>query len=474
MRGDQRFTSVHLMPHVTPLAASKPALIRLIMLLLISFSLVFVSCTGEAATTPTPTSLPTTVIETGLTASERLAILDAVWETINKKYYDPTFGGLDWHAVGDEYRQRLATVQDDKTFWLEVLNPMLFELGVSHLVALPPSLANELERMTFATGSLGMDVRLLDGMAVVTQVIEGSPAGEAGLQPGFVITSVDGRTLSDIAAESITSPPNNERHLLGIPLQSMRGLLYGETGTEIVIEYLDASDQPHRATLQFAARVGSACDQLDPAMPPACGEIEVRRLANNIGYIRFSGFLSSVMDGVLQAIDEMHDAPGLIIDLRGNPGGQYFVRVAIASQLVGTPELFIRYQYRDHLEEGYLDPVPNAYPGAVVILVDEFSASSSEEFSGSLQALGRATIVGSQTPGVCLVMNIETLPYGTILAYPIAQSQTSDGRVLEDNGVVPDIEVALDRQQLLQGRDAQLEAALNHLEQEAAVRIATP
>jgi carboxyl-terminal processing protease len=200
-------------------------------------------------------------------------------------------------------------------------------------------------------------------------------------------------------------------------------------------------------------------------MPPACGEIEVRQLENNIGYIRFSGFISAVQDGVLKAIDEFHNAPALIIDLRGNPGGQFFVRKAFASQLIGTKELFIRYKYRDHIEQAYLDPVANAYPGKVVILVDEHSLSSSEEFSGSLQALGRATIVGSQTPGICLVMNIKTLPYGTILAYPIAEGQTPDGRVLEDNGVVPDIEVALDRQQLLQGKDTQLEAAINFLEQ---------
>jgi carboxyl-terminal processing protease len=209
-------------------------------------------------------------------------------------------------------------------------------------------------------------------------------------------------------------------------------------------------------------------------MPPACGEIEVRRLANDIGYIRFSGFLSSVFDNVLQAIDEFHDSPALIIDLRGNPGGQFFVRAGIASQLVGTPELFIRYQYRDRLEGAYLDTVTNAYRGKVVILVDEYSTSSSEEFSGSLQALGRATIIGSQTPGICLVMNIKTLPYGTILVYPIAESQTADGRVLENNGVVPDIEVALDRAELQQGRDTQLEAALQYLEQETSVRLAIP
>ena len=91
---------------------------------------------------------------------------------------------------------------------------------------------------------------------------------------------------------------------------------------------------------------------------------------------------------------DLHDTPALIIDLRGNPGGLFFVRKSIASQLVGTPELFIRYQYRDGQEEAYLDPIPDAYPGKVVILVDEHSTSSSEEFAGSLQALGRASIVG--------------------------------------------------------------------------------
>jgi carboxyl-terminal processing protease len=206
-------------------------------------------------------------------------------------------------------------------------------------------------------------------------------------------------------------------------------------------------------------------------LPPACTEFEVKRLTDGIGYIRFSGFLPMVLDSVLQAIDDLHDAPALIIDLRGNPGGVYQVRTAIASQLVGQRKLFMRYQQRDGLQEAYLDPVPDAYQGQVVILVDEFSWSSSEEFAGSLQALGRATIVGSQTPGRCLVQEITPLPKGALLIYPSAQSQTPDGRVLEDNGVVPDIEVALDRGQLSQGVDAQLEAALTYLEQGAAARV---
>jgi carboxyl-terminal processing protease len=403
------------------------------------------------------------VIETRLTAAERVAIFDAVWQAVNEGYFDPSFSGKDWQAIGDEYRQRLATVQDDDTFWRQVVNPMLWELGVSHLAALPPELATLIDRMTFTTGSLGMDVRLLDGAAVVTQVVEGSPADQAGLQLGFVVTSVDGWTLEDLAAEGPPSPPYNERKLRASAVQGLRDLLYGETGKEIVVEYLDAENRPQRATLQYAARRDSACAGFDPSLPPACAEIEVRRLGNGIGYLRFSGFLNGVLDGVLQAIDDLHDAPALIIDLRGNPGGLFYVRKAIASQLVGTPEVFMRYQYRDHLEVASLDPVPNAYRGEVVILVDEHSASSSEEFAGSLQALRRATIVGSQTPGVCLTANIVPLPNGAVLIYPFSQSQTPNRRVLENNGVVPDISVTLDREQLLRGVDTQLEAALEYV-----------
>jgi carboxyl-terminal processing protease len=422
-------------------------------------------CGPQSSLTATPTRppKPTPVIETRLTPAERSAIFETVWQTVNDEYFDPTFGGKDWQAIGEKYRQKLATVQNDAAFWIKVLNPMLFELGVSHLAALPPELANEIDRITFATGSLGFDVRLIDEKAVVTQVIKGSPADQAGLRPGFVITAVDGWTLSDIAAINLQTPPDNERNQRGNAIQGMRGYLYDETGKQVNVEYLDAGGRPQSVAMQFVPRRYSACAPLDPSLPPACAEIEVKHLADGIGYLRFSGFLASVLDSTLQAINDLHDAPALIIDLRGNPGGQFPVRKAIASQLVGEPKLFIRYQHRDGLEEAYLDPVPNAYQGKVVILVDELSASSSEEFAGSLQALGRATIVGSQTPGRCLTANIVSLPKGGLLVYPNGQSQTPDGRVLENNGVVPDIAIALDREQLLHGIDTQLEAANEYL-----------
>ena len=189
-------------------------MMRKLFSLILTACLLLASCTWmskPAPSTPVPTPSPETVAAgTGLTAKERLSIFNTVWQIVNDKYFDPTFGGLDWQAIGDKYRQKLETVQDDETFWREVLIPMLWELGASHLAALPPELANQIDAMTFATGTLGMDIRLLDGLAVVTRVDEGSPAADAGLQPGFVITSVDGKTLETILAEALRSPPYNE------------------------------------------------------------------------------------------------------------------------------------------------------------------------------------------------------------------------------------------------------------------------
>jgi carboxyl-terminal processing protease len=433
--------------------------------ILLAVALALTGCVDTAPTAPaaTRTPHPPLVIPTRLTAAQRLEIFNQVWHTIDDQYYDPTFGGRNWRAMGDEYARKLRTVQDDDAFWREVLNPMLWELGVSHLAALPPELAALIDPMTFATGSIGLDIRLVNGAAVVTQMIEGSPADQAGLRPGFELLSVNGWTLDDFAAQAVPSPPYNERHRKGSAIQDLRALLFGETGKAAVLEYLDASDRAQSVTLRYAQRSGSRCGELDPSTPPACGEIEVRRLADGVGYLRFSGFLGPVLDDVLRAIDEMKDAPALIIDLRGNPGGQFFVRTTIASYLVGEPRLWMRYRTRDGVDDVYLEPVAEAYRGKVVILVDELSASSSEEFAGSLQALGRATIVGSPTPGMCLTANIVPLPQGGILVYPFSQPETATGRVLEYNGVEPDIVVALSRQELLQGTDAQLEAALGFL-----------
>ena len=122
--------------------------------------------------------------------------------------------------------------------------------------------------------------------------------------------------------------------------------------------------------------------------------------------------------------------------------------------------LFWRYRSRHSTKELYLDPVKHAYVGLLAVIVDELSMSSAEEFAGALQAIHRGVVVGNRTPGNCVVCDFLKLPNDAILIYPVKQTITSNGTVLEGYGVIPDVEVALTRAQLLQGIDAQLTAAI--------------
>jgi len=103
----------------------------------------------------------------------------------------------------------------------------------------------------------------------------------------------------------------------------------------------------------------------------------------------------------------------------------------------------------------------NVYTGPLVILIDAMSFSASEHFSSGMQALDRAVVIGERTPGGASAANVTVLPNSAIFVYPVAELLAPDGTVLEGYGIKPDIHVDLERNQLLQGIDAQLQAAID-------------
>ena len=389
--------------------------------------------------------------------TEYLSIFETVWRAVNDKYFDSTFGGLDWRAAHDRYQPQIAAVQNDEAFY-ETINQMLFELNVSHIFVIPPDEKEQMEPVLSAEGSIGIDVRLIDGEVVVTSVRPGSPGAQAGLRPGLVVQRLNGKSVAEWADEVWSIPPlhaRNERKRLTAKLQEQS---YGPLDTVVGLVHLDAYGQAHEVALQRAQREGKVI--LGDEFPPFYVEFEARRLSEEIGYIRFNAFLPTVDQRFPEALASLRDARGLIIDLRGNHGGIFPVRKGLAEHLVQERVLFWSYKERDLVREVYLEPIENAYGGPLVVLIDVMSASSAEEFSGALQAIGRAVVVGERSAGICVVANMLELPNGALLAYPYGQTRTADGTVLEGRGVIPDIEVALDRTSLPQGRDPQLEAAV--------------
>ncbi len=382
-----------------------------------------------------------------------------VWETIDERYYDPTFGGVDWEALGERYRPRILEAETDSVFYVR-LNEMLFELGVSHIGVIPPDHPEWIGApAVFSDGGVGADLRILDSEIVITSVKSGSAAERAGLRPGLVIRGIDGMSLSQMTAEALAPPrPSIDERL--IVNEYVQGKLHGPAETDIRLE-VDAAHGVREVTLTREPRPGRT--EFMEGIPPMFLEFESRWIDEHVGYIRFNAFHQALLDRILAAVDEMYETGGLVFDLRGNPGGDFQVRKTLVEKLVPEPVLFWSYRGRQGTRELYTEPGDRPYTGSVAVLVDRTSASSSEEFSGGLQAIGRAAVVGERTPGMVLVAEVVQLENGATLVYPSAETRVADGTVLEGRGVIPDIPMQLDAASLADGRDLQLEAAAEYV-----------
>jgi carboxyl-terminal processing protease len=345
------------------------------------------------------------------------------WQTVNEKHFDPTYGGLNWDGL---------------------VYPTLF-----------------------AEGSIGIDVRLLDAVGVIKSVAPESPGARAGLRPGFVIQSIDGILIEQIAAERLAhlEPPYNQRMKRTSITSEILSRIYGPPETNVSIGYVDTHEATHETNMVRQSRENKS-ESTHHILPPMFLEFEATRFDNGIGYIRFNSFHQALATDISRAIRLLNDVPGLIIDVRGNCGGDSRVGIALAEQLVKEHTLFWRAKARDRTADACLDPTENAYEGPLAVLIDVMSQSGSEIFAAGIQAVGRGVIVGVRSPGVILVADGMKLPNGASFLYPIMQISTPDGTLLEGRGVVPDIEVGLDRDLLMQGVDSQLEAAIRYLEKE--------
>jgi carboxyl-terminal processing protease len=178
--------------------------------------------------------------------------------------------------------------------------------------------------------------------------------------------------------------------------------------------------------------------------------------------------MASVDAEFQKAIDEFRHADGVIIDLRGNPGGLAAMLMGISGQFVNERVSLGLMKTRDNELRFVANPrLVNAsgervqpFAGPVAILVDSMSGSASECFAGGMQSIGRARIFGQTSMGQALPALFDRLPNGDVLIHAYGDFVTATGTRLEGTGVIPDEPVPLDRADLLAGRDRTMEAAL--------------
>lgn len=245
--------------------------------------------------------------------------------------------------------------------------------------------------------------------AVITAVYEGSPAAEAGLQAGDVISKVDGNDVS------------------GMDLDSIVSLIKGEKGTEVKITALRYGQEIETAAVRDIIQMQT----VDSVM-----------LDDQVGYISVSEFDDVTYDQFKSALDslEAQGMAGLVIDLRNNPGGNLDTVTDMLKLLLPEGPIVSITDKNGDTEEITCDG-SNEFTKPLAVLVNQYSASASEVFCGAVQDYGIGSIVGVTTFGKGVVQQLMDLGDGTCLKVTIAEYYTPSGRSINGIGVEPDVEV---------------------------------
>jgi len=388
---------------------------------------------------------------------------DYVWTTVKDRHWDPALGGVDWDKAKTELR---PVVENAKTQGeaRAAMRALLERLGASHFGILG---SEEYDDNAGGPGSSGMDVRVIDGQALVVAVHQGTPAAEAGVRAGAVVKSVNGKEVAARLAKVKTTYEKSALQAAELSIAA-QAMVSGEVGDTLDLEMAEGKDGT------VTRRVGLEKPGGTPAnfghLPTMYLRIDSRKLPENVQYFGFSIFLDPprLMDEFAKAVKAAKDTDGLIIDLRGNPGGIGALAMGMGGWLVSEPDQKLGTMHsRSATIKFVLNPRLDGYRGPVAVLVDGLSMSTSEILAGGLKDIGRARLFGQKTPGAALPSMIELLPNGDRFQFAVASYTSAGGKSLEGLGVEPDETVIPDTAVLLSGTDPTLAAAVKWTKSQA-------
>ncbi len=393
----------------------------------------------EKPKAPTTPQIPSVASEPSakqrLTAKDRKDVFEKVWKEIHDHYYDASYNGVDWNEVHRRYAPLVETTKKDLEFYA-LMNQMTSELHDAHTRFNSPEQWKNFRRQQGVT--VGFSVDDVDGKTAVTSVIPGTDAARAGIEQGMVVLRVDDAAVAERIAEieKKRQPSSSER--------ATRWFIYNRV-------FAGPADTPVKVALQRGD--GSVFEvSVRRQIYSAAPEVTTHVLPSGNVYIRFDGFQHPITKEFRQALQKFRDAPGLIVDLRRNGGGDLAVLLPIAGYFFGKKTLFAKDSTRTGKPlSSYvgLFKLPlqlyvgrageQIYSGPVVVLVDAHSASSSEVFAAGMQDTLRAKVIGSQSCGCVLgIAKPRVMKGGGVLEMSEVLWFSPKGRKLEGTGIIPD------------------------------------
>jgi carboxyl-terminal processing protease len=315
--------------------------------------------------------------------------------------------------VLDMVRKNYVDEVDTTNLMQGAINGMIRSLD-PHSSFMTPDLYKELEVETQGQfGGVGIEIMIIKDVLTVVSPIEDTPAFHAGIKPGDYILKIDGKSTKDITITEAVK------------------LLRGAKDTKVTLTILrENMTKPKDISLTRAIiQVKS---------------VKVKKMEDNIGYIRIAAFQEKTAEAIRKALKELdsknNPMKGLVLDLRNDPGG-------LLDQAIEVSDIFLksgiivstRGRVKAMETKSAAKDNNNEITCPIVVLVNEGTASAAEIVAGSLQDNGRALIVGTQTFGKASVQTVIPLEGGSALKLTTARYYTPKGRSIQAEGIKPDI-----------------------------------
>ncbi|TBU87433.1 S41 family peptidase [Phytopseudomonas dryadis] len=318
--------------------------------------------------------------------------------------------------VMDRIKAAYVEPVSDKTLLENAIKGMLSNLD-PHSAYLDPQAFLELQESTSGEfGGLGIEVGMEDGFVKVVSPIDDTPASRAGIQPGDLIVKIDGKPTK------------------GLSMMEAVEKMRGKAGSKIVLTLVRDGGRPFDVELARAViKVTSVKSQLlDPGY----------------GYIRVTQFQVNTGEEVGKALNKLRKdngkkLSGLVLDLRNNPGGVLQSAVEVADHFLKQGLIVYTKGRIPNSELRFsADPLDASEGVPLVVLINGGSASASEIVAGALQDHKRGVVMGTDSFGKGSVQTVLPLNNDRALKLTTALYFTPNGRSIQAQGIVPDVEVA--------------------------------
>lgn len=343
-----------------------------------------------------------------------------------------------WNHIRTGYAKQ--PISEVKLFY-GALAGMVGSLEDPYSVFFEPVVAEKFNQELAGTfDGIGAEVGIkLERVTIISPLPE-SPAEKAGLRSGDTVLAIDGMDTTGMAIDAAVSK------------------IRGPKGTTV--------------KLTIGRREVKEPLLIEIVRAPIVVKSIRTEFRDGIAIIKISSFAEDTVRGFDKAIREVvgKGSKGLILDLRGNPGGYLDAGVSVTGEWIKEDVILIE-RMADGTEKEYLsDGQARLAEVPTIVLINEGSASASEILSGALQDYGRAKLVGKKTFGKGSVQDYRQFKDGSSLKLTIAQWLTPKGRSIDKAGIMPDIEVDLTEDDYNANRDPQMYKAVEILKQELGIK----